>query len=277
MGNFSELDTLLKRKNQRFICKDIGWPKPSLERHIAQINHNVTLPLVFNHNAQVPNIPQLVSLYSNFKNFMSNFSIFDIFLKRKNQKIICKELVEPEPSLEWYIAEISHHVTPPLSTEDILKLNIQFPNNPKFVALYSKYGSIRLYCDAVFTEEWGRSAFYIASPAEWEVLQESFNDWIIDAEDDEFLPSWLNNYIVIGEAPNSGNYFLMPIAGERTGQIYEFEHDSFEFIKRSDDIESFIAQISTVDERLIQEIKGHITYYDGKTDMQWLIERYEFD
>jgi hypothetical protein len=210
---------------------------------------------------------------------MNNFSALDALLKKKNQRFICKDLGWPEPSLERHVAKINHDVTSPLSAEEIVNLNAQVPNIPQLVALYSKYGSIRLYCDSVFYEPWGRhsSAFYIAHPDEWEELKDSFNDWIVDSDEDDFLPSWLDNYIVIGEVPNSGNYFLTPTVGEEAGHVYEFEHDGFEFIKRSDDIEGFIAEISTVNEGLIQEISGHTRYFDGKTDMQWLVERYESD
>ena len=91
------------------------------------------------------------------------------------------------------------------------------------------------------------------------------------------LPSWIEDYVVIGEIPNSGNYFLVPLKAPETGCVYEFEHDGFEFIKQADNVAEFIAKLCTVTDVLISEIRGHTRYFDGKTNTQWLADRYEFD
>lgn len=213
---------------------------------------------------------------------MSNFADLDKLLQRKNQRFICTDTGWPKPGPERHVAQITHETTPPLSKEEIDKLRVQVPEVPELVDLYSSYGSIRLYCDTVFYAPWGRysSAFYLAHPDEWPNLKECFGDWLsglsID-EEDELLPSWIEDYVVIGEIPNSGNYFLVPLQGSDSGGVYEFEHDGFEFIKKASTVTEFIAKLCTVTDALISEIRGHTRYFDGKTDTQWLADRYEFD
>lgn len=213
---------------------------------------------------------------------MNNFAKLDELLSRKNQRFICKDLGWPEPGPERHIARIRHETTPPISKEEIEELGLQIPEVPQIVEFYKKYGSVRLYCDTVLYEplEGYSSAFYIAHPNEWGRLKEYFGDWLIglsEEEEAELLPSWINEYIVIGEVPNSGNYFIVPLKGTDAGCVYEFEHDGFEFIKRGSSLNEFTACICTVTDELIKEIRGHTRYFDGKTDMQWLAERYEFD
>jgi hypothetical protein len=213
---------------------------------------------------------------------MTHFAELDNLLKRKNQRFICIDTGWPKPGPDRHIAQITHETTPPLSKEEIAKLKSQLPEVPKLVDLYSSYGSIRLYCDSVFYAPWDRysSAFYIAHPDEWPDLKDYFSGWLDDLseeEEQEFLPDWIEDYVVIGEIPNSGNYFLVPLQGMEAGCVYEFEHDGFEFIKQADTLTDFIVKLCTVTDSLISEIRGHTRYFDGKTDTQWLAERYEFD
>ena len=213
---------------------------------------------------------------------MSHFVELDQLLQRKNQRFICKDTGWPEPGPERHTAPITHETTPPLDQAQIDQLKAQFPEVPDLVELYSKHGSIRLYCSTVFYEPLGRfpSAFYIAHPDEWPELKECFGDWLsgLDEEEpEELVPLWIEDCIVIGEIPNSGNYFLVPLQGTDTGNVYEFEHDGFEFIKKADTVAEFIAKLCTVNDELINEIIGHTRYFDGKTNTQWLAERYEFD
>lgn len=213
---------------------------------------------------------------------MANFAELESLLQRKNQRFICKDHGWPKPGPERHIAKIIHETTTPLGDEEIASLKSQLPEVPELIALYSRYGSIRLYQDTVFYAPWGRysSAFYIAHPDEWPELKDYFSGWLDDLseeEAEEFLPDWIEDYVVIGEIPNSGNYFLVPLTGSETGSVYEFEHDGFEFIKQGNSISEFIAKLCTVTDELLEQIMGHTCYFDGKTNTQWLVERYEYD
>ena len=65
--------------------------------------------------------------------------------------------------------------------------------------------------------------------------------------------------------------------GDNKGKVFQFEHDGFEFVEMGKDLYSFIDKIATVTEELVDDILGHTRYSDGKTDVQWLAQMYEFD
>jgi hypothetical protein len=172
-------------------------------------------------------------------------------------------------------------VGPPLDVESLAQLRAQIGDLPEVLEFYRKYGTVRLYCDTISSDVIGHaSAYYIAPPETWPELREGFEPWLEDLsgdERDELLPKWIDNYVVIGEVPNSGNYFLVPLEGEERGKVYEFEHDGFEFIEGGKNLAEFLTSKSTVTEELLQEILTHTRYCDGKSDTQWLCESYHYD
>ncbi len=69
-----------------------------------------------------------------------------------------------------------------------------------------------------FDEKSGDAALYIARPDQWDSLNSYFSDWLEGLDQDEreeLLPEWLDNYLTIGEIPHSGNFILVPTAGEK--------------------------------------------------------------
>ena len=123
------------------------------------------------------------------------------------------------------------------------------------------------------------SAFFIGNPDDWATLKKDFLLWFeyLDEEEEELLPDWLGTCMVIGEVPRSGNYLLMPMSGDLTGYVFEFEHDGFEFIERGKNFDEFLSYVSTVNESLIQDILCHTRYSDGETQIQWMADEYQYD
>jgi hypothetical protein len=204
-----------------------------------------------------------------------DFSQLDSFLARKNQRFICIDNGWPKPDPERHIAMLAHNYTDPLSAEELALLKEQIPAIPQLAAFYSRYGSLSLYCDTIGDD----FAFYIAEPEEWAKLKTYFEGWLehLDDDDRDFLPEWLDDYIVFGEVPHSGNYYLMPLSGTEAGKVFLFDHDGFEFTEEGHDLAAFIGKITTVNDALINEILSHTRYRDGKTDTQWLANSYAFD
>jgi len=199
-----------------------------------------------------------------------------LLLSRKNQRFLCVDNAWPKPSAVKHVAIIDHVAEPPLSDEELARLTRRLGEDSQLAKLYSKYGSLRLYCDSIGDA----SAFYIARPSEWVKLFFEFQQWMegLNREErEEFVPRWVDQGVVFGEVPNSGNYFLMAMTGDESGRVYEFEHDGFEFIERGADLSAFLEYLSVVDEGLIQDILTHTRYSDGESDIQWLVNEYHFD
>lgn len=206
---------------------------------------------------------------------MSGMSELETLLGRKNQRFVCYT-GWPEPRPERHIAYIEHQVQPPAPNAVLSVLLKRLRAVPEMADFYRRYGSVRLYCDT----EGPDSAFYIANPDEWASLKGRFRDWtdMLDPDEaEEVLPQWLDNYVVFGEIPRSANYYLVPMSGEKTGYVFEFEHDGFEFIPRGRSFDEFLHYVSNVNDALLQDILCHTRYSDGETETQWLVEKYQYD
>lgn len=211
---------------------------------------------------------------------MQPFAALQELLQRRNQRFVCTDTGWPEPGPDRHVAVIRHEVTPPLDDSTLAALEEQI-GIPELLAFYQRWGSARLYCDTIHREPIGfASAFYIAPPGSWAELQDRFEGWleILDPEERaDLLPAWIDAYVVVGEVPNSGNYFLVPLEGADRGKVFDFEHDGFEFIERAPDFEQFVDGLCTVNEALLFEILGHTRYADGKSSIQWLVREYLYD
>ncbi len=207
---------------------------------------------------------------------LSGLSKLVALLNRENQRFECVSPGSFETGSDRFTACVKHIVEPPALGAGSVALMRRIRAIPQLVELYETYGSVRLYCDTIGDD----SAFYLAPIEQWPYLKEGFSLWLeglTDSEKEELLPEWITSYVVFGEIPQSGNYFLMPMAGEKIGQVFEFGHDGFEFIKRGRDVDEFLGYISTVNDALIEDILTYTRYSDGISDIQWLASKYLFD
>jgi len=209
------------------------------------------------------------------------FAALDTLLARRNQRFICIDNGWPAPGPARHVAHLRHEVGRPLDEPAVARLRSQVGDLPELVAFYGRYGSLRLYCDTVEHPVLGHaSAYYLAPPEEWADLKSCFEPWLDGVSDDELselLPEGMTNVIVIGEVPNSGNYFLVPVVGARAGCVIAFDHDGLEFVEQGANLADFVNAKSTVTEVLLEEILAHTRYYDGVSDVSWLCREYRFD
>lgn len=195
-------------------------------------------------------------------------------LGRKGQQFLCVPAGYSNGK-EAFVANIEHEVAPPLTSDQLKVIENQIGYHDQLFSFLSLYGSIRLYCDTLSNA----SAFYLAHPGEWGDLQDDFHIWLDTIDDNEkssLFPCWLEDSIVVGEIPSSGNYFLFLFRGSEKGKVFEFEHDGFEFIERGRCLYEFLEKISTVTESLLIDIQSHTRYSDGLTHTQWLPQEYRF-
>lgn len=147
----------------------------------------------------------------------------------------------------------------------------EVPDAGKLKEFYASFGSLTLYHHEASDD----AAFHIANPAVWSMVHEEFSDWVDDLdehEEEELLPEWINDCIAIGEIPYSGNYLLMPLSGEMSGHVFEFEHDGFEFIELASDILDFVVKALNPDSRSLTKMASHMTFTEAGEDKQWWIE-----
>jgi len=202
-------------------------------------------------------------------------------LAHRNPRFVCRVAGARKGGPDKHIAHIDHVITPPVDADTLAGMRSQLGELPELFAFYERYGSLRLYRDSVDSPGIGcASAFYIAPPEAWAELRSDVGDWFSQLDEDEaaeFLPDWVSDCVAIGEVPNSGNYFLMPMVGEERGKVFEFEHDGFEFIERGASFEDFVEKLADVNEELLRDIGGHTRYDDGVTDYQWMPSAYLHD
>lgn len=161
------------------------------------------------------------------------------------------------------IIPFKHLYDPPITSPEVPKIE-------KLPEFYMTFGRLVLYYD----EKSGDAAVYIANPNEWEGLRERFCSWLEDLDEDEksdLLPAWIENYLVIGEIPRSGNFLLVPTTGKAAGHIFEFEHDGFEFIELAEDIEEYVNTMIHPDSRTLTNMASHMRFIEDDPMIQWWI------
>jgi hypothetical protein len=172
----------------------------------------------------------------------------------------CVEIYKESKSKQ---VSFRHLGTPPNPDVEVLPL-------PGLEDFYATFGSLTMYLDS----ESGDAAYYIATPAEWAQLDEHFRPWLDGVEPhetDEYIPGWVEDCIVVGEIPRSGNYLLVALSGPEVGMVFEFEHDGFEFIELAKTLPEFVLQSLDLDERRLTNIASHLRFITDGSDAQWWI------
>ncbi len=157
-----------------------------------------------------------------------------------------------------------HAVTPAVEVADL-------PDVGKLREFYVTFGSILFYCDELS----GDAARYLAPVHEWPELQEEFMDWI-DLPDegeveDDFPPPWVRTCLVIGETPHSGNYILMPTQGPEAGQVWEFDHDGFEFRCEGKDLVDYVERMLAPNGSRLTDFASSMRFIASDDKAQWWV------
>ncbi len=132
---------------------------------------------------------------------------------------------------------------------------------------YSTYEDLLLYAD----EESDSAAYLIASPSQWSELDSHFRPWLEALEEDD-LPEWIDDCIVVGEIPRSGNYLLVPASGSEAGKVFEFEHDGYEFLELGVSLPDFVLRTLDLDSQRLAAIASHMRFILPNERRQWWIE-----
>lgn len=178
-------------------------------------------------------------------------------------EFLCEEIADPTRTK---VVEFTHVITPPDSAE-------QVPEVGRLRDFYDTFGSLVLYSD----EKSGDAAKYIAPPDEWAELDGEFREWIdmVDADEEDMLPAWVDTCLVIGEIPESGNYIIMATEGPEAGQVFEFDHDGFEFTEEAPDIVAYVETMLQPDNVQLVVIASYLRFTEDGSNDQWWIRSFK--
>lgn len=157
-----------------------------------------------------------------------------------------------------------HEVMEPVGAEGV-------PDVGDLRDFYAVFGGIVFYHD----EKSGDAARYIAPVQVWPELHEGFSGWLDgldESELEEYLPGWVETALVVGEEPNSGNYVLVPTAGEDAGSVYHFEHDGFEFNRHAGSLMDYALKLLDLDGQALAYIATHMRFVESDGEQWWIEE-----
>lgn len=149
-------------------------------------------------------------------------------------------------------------------------LSVEVPNVPGLRDFYDSFAELTLYVD----EKSGDAAFFIGGPSHWSELDGDFRPWLDGIDEEEaadYLPDWIDTCLVVGEVPHSGNYLLIPTVGPEAGQVFEFDHDGFEFTEMGSSLPDFVARTLDLDAPRLTAIAAHARFIEPGESRQWWI------
>ncbi|WP_126147232.1 SMI1/KNR4 family protein [Synechococcus elongatus] len=200
------------------------------------------------------------------------------WIERPNPRFRCQGVGGSQGDQSEFIARVSNflHSPPSQAERERLTGGDLADLLPKdFLEFYSRFNGVTLYQDLILNAHgFAATGIYIAPIAEWENLREELQLWLdfIDDEDDDL--DWLESAIAFAEVPNSGNYFLLALRGDKRGKVVYFSHDGFEFEEYADGLTEFLVKVTSNPAKVLYELGCYTRYTDGKTDIQWIPEAY---
>jgi hypothetical protein len=157
-----------------------------------------------------------------------------------------------------------HLVTAPASNHQSL------PSLGGLAAFFAVFGSVDLY----HVEVSGESAKRIASPADWPALAGQLRDWLQHLAGpgrNDSLPDWVDDCLVVGEEPHSGNFLVVPCKGNAAGRVFTFAHDEFSFTEVAPCLRDFVANQIELDDSVLTDIATVLRLSEPGGAHQWWI------
>lgn len=194
---------------------------------------------------------------------------FEEFLSQPTPGFWC--VASGDSSKPGFLATVTHEINPVPSPDELANL----AGLPKQVSeqledFYKDKNGFTLYQDTL-SEAAGIRVFRID---EWEEKATEMREWYEDLSEEED-PDSIMSGLVIGEVPQSGNYFVIPSHGPQIGKVFYVDHDGWYEKPFADTFAEFLLRITEEPAQLLSEELGCYTRYsDGKTDTQWIPNRY---
>jgi hypothetical protein len=214
---------------------------------------------------------------------------FARFAQAPGQRFVC--YADDDADGDEYVAHIEHKLNPGAGAGALQTLrNTLGGLAGEFQPFFERFDGATLFADKrsdgagisiapvelwgslteQYLEELENYDLFAADEEEEEDEDEDFEDEFDPDEDDDdlSLPAWMYSAVVIGEATDSGNPFVVAISPRLDHEVLEPELFATSF-------QEFLARIVYCDPpRLLMHLGGYARYSDGRTSTQWLPRRY---
>lgn len=85
------------------------------------------------------------------------------------------------------------------------------------------------------------------------------------------LPDWVDDCLVVGEEPDTGNFLVVPRTGDAAGRVFTFAHDEFSFTESASCLRDFVAKQIELNDSVLTDIATVLRLPDvGGTDQWWI-------
>lgn len=169
-----------------------------------------------------------------------------------------------------YVARILHRLRSPASATALARLEKLVPRgSQQLLAFYAQHDGCVLFKDRR-SETAGIELFRISR---MKSATASMYDWL-DMLDEEEDTNRLKSAIAIGEVPQSGNYFAMPVEGRQTGKVFYVDHDDWRDEPLARSFNAFLGLLTQSPAQLLEDLGCYARYSDGKTETQWIPVEY---
>jgi hypothetical protein len=193
------------------------------------------------------------------------------FAAQANSSFVCTNGGRSDKTKRTFVACVSHVLNPPASASDLAQLRSMLGvHAAQAEEVYRAHDGFILYKDSL-SDAAGIEALPIS---QWEEAGEDMRQWF-EHLDDESDPDHIRSGVALATAPQSGNYFVMPVEGPNAGKVFYANHDGWYESHFATDFNEFITRVMNNPAHLLSEELGcYARYSDGKTPIQWIPESY---
>jgi hypothetical protein len=192
-------------------------------------------------------------------------------LRHRNPAFRCYAAGDRAENL-LFTALVTHEINSPATSAALAELDSHFAGGcPSLRELYSLHDGIILFCDTG-SDVTGFELFPIADwPARTAEMRSSMEAMGFDLGD---MPDWFDAGVVIGQIPQSANYFVAETSGGSAGKLYHADHDDFAEDSIADNAESLINSLVSDPAQFMYDRGCYTRYSDGTTEKQWIPKEY---
>lgn len=169
-----------------------------------------------------------------------------------------------------FVVKTKTDVLPPATPESLEILKRRLGDlSSQFIEFYENWGGISFHEQT----DSGAASLCIHPVENWDDLHSEMSEWfdMVDEEDLEDCGiDWLDNCVVFGEVPQSGNYFVVPLSGQNKGKIIYQDHDGLEPEEYASSFSEFLQKFLTSPVEQIDHLGCYTRYSDNKTERQWM-------